>query len=212
MDWYCVTAGEVALDTPPRAEEALAALLLAAEAAGPAERHAAPQVSAIVKRASRFTIKLQVYQNWMRRQSRVNRGKGNARIKSMDDSVTPNPEAKEEQQAPEQAATEAGGTADETREEPFPDIPLPPPTFEFLVLSLRSQAEMQLGLLHFGDEKDRPKPRLSLARHTIDMLAMLQSKTRGNLSLEESRLIENSLTELRFRYVQAAESRESGTK
>ncbi len=33
------------------------------------------------------------------------------------------------------------------------------------------------------------------------MLAMLQEKTRGNLSLEEQRLLENTVTEMRFRYV-----------
>lgn len=85
------------------------------------------------------------------------------------------------------------------------DFPLPTPTFEFLTISLKTQVELQLGLLHFGEEKDRPKPDLRMARHTIDMLAMLQEKTKGNLSLEEQRLIENSLTELRFRYVQAVE-------
>ena len=84
-------------------------------------------------------------------------------------------------------------------------MPLPPPTFEFFVLSLKMQAEMQMGLLHFGEEKDRPAPDLHIARHTIDLLSMLSDKTKGNLSVEEQRLIENSLTELRFRYVQACE-------
>ena len=83
--------------------------------------------------------------------------------------------------------------------------PLPPATFEFLTLSLKMQAEIQLGLVYFGEEKDRPKPDLRVARHTIDMLAMIQEKTKGNLSREEQRLIENSLTELRFRYVAAIE-------
>lgn len=86
------------------------------------------------------------------------------------------------------------------------DFPLPPATFEFLILSLRTQAEIHLGLLHFGEEKDQPAPDLQHARHSIDLLAMLQEKTRGNLSMEEQRLIENSLTELRFRFVQAKES------
>ena len=81
------------------------------------------------------------------------------------------------------------------------DFPLPPATFEFLVASLKMQAEVQLGLLHFGDEKERPAPNLPIARHSIDMLAMLQEKTRGNLSIEEQRMIENSVTELRFRYI-----------
>ena len=89
--------------------------------------------------------------------------------------------------------------------------PLPPATFEFLTLSLKTQCEIQLGLLHFGEEKDRPKPDLRVARHTIDMLAMIQEKTKGNLSMEEQRLIENSLTELRFRYVAAVEQSKKET-
>jgi hypothetical protein len=90
--------------------------------------------------------------------------------------------------------------------------PLPPATFEFLVISLKTQTDIQLGLLHFGEEKDRPEPDLKMARHTIDMLAMLQEKTRNNLTLEEQRLIDNSLTELRFRFVQIAEEAEKEKK
>ena len=86
------------------------------------------------------------------------------------------------------------------------ELPLPPATFDFFVLSLKTQAEMSMGLLHFGEEKDRPKPDLRIARHSIDLLAMIQEKTKGNLSYEEQRLIENSLTELRFRYVQVSEA------
>jgi hypothetical protein len=84
-------------------------------------------------------------------------------------------------------------------------VPLPPASFEFLALSLRTQAEIQLGLMHFGPENERPQPDFDLARHSIDLLAMLQEKTKGNLTLEQQRLVENSLTELRFRYVQALE-------
>jgi len=84
------------------------------------------------------------------------------------------------------------------------DIPLPPASFEFLVFSLKMQAEMRMGLLGFGADTDEA-PDLGAARHAIDLLAMLSEKTRGNLSLEEQRLTENSLTELRFRYVQAVE-------
>ncbi len=83
-------------------------------------------------------------------------------------------------------------------------FPLPPPTFEFLVFSLKTQAEMQLGLFQFGESSAEP-PNLPAARHAIDLLAMIAEKTRGNLALEEQRLIENSLTELRFRFVQVAE-------
>jgi hypothetical protein len=83
-------------------------------------------------------------------------------------------------------------------------ISLPPASFTFLVLSLRTQAEMQLGLMQFGEE-EKPEPELQLARHTIDLMGVLLEKTKGNLTLEEQRLLENSLTELRFRFVQASD-------
>jgi hypothetical protein len=81
------------------------------------------------------------------------------------------------------------------------DFPLPPPSFEFLVLSLRMQVETHLGLNPFVEEQQDPDFRL--ARHGIDLLSMLKDKTKGNLSIEEERLLENTITEMRFRYVQA---------
>jgi len=83
-------------------------------------------------------------------------------------------------------------------------MPLPPASFTFIVLSLRAQAEMQLGLMRF-DEEQKPEPDLLMARHSIDLMAVLLEKTRGNLQLEEQRFLENSLTELRFRFVQVSE-------
>jgi hypothetical protein len=94
---------------------------------------------------------------------------------------------------------------DQIREMDENDFPLPPVSFEFLTLSLKMQAEMQLGLLHFGEEKDRPMANLTVARHTIDLLGLLQEKTKGNLTMDEQRLLENTLTELRFRYIQVVE-------
>ncbi|HTC33671.1 MAG TPA: DUF1844 domain-containing protein [Bryobacteraceae bacterium] len=89
------------------------------------------------------------------------------------------------------------------------EYPLPPATFEFLILSLKAQTEMHLGMYHFGDEKDRPAPDFRIARHTIDLLAMLQEKTRNNTSMEEQRMVDNAITELRFRFVQAMENKAS---
>ena len=51
------------------------------------------------------------------------------------------------------------------------------------------------------------KPELPAARHAIDLLSMIAEKTRGNLALDEQRLIENALTELRFRFVQVSEQK-----
>ena len=84
-----------------------------------------------------------------------------------------------------------------------PPITLPPASFSFVVLSLRAQAEMQLGLMHF--DENEAEPDLPLARHTIDLMGVLLEKTKGNLTIEEQRLLENSLTELRFRFVQVSD-------
>ncbi|HEX4769402.1 MAG TPA: DUF1844 domain-containing protein [Bryobacteraceae bacterium] len=86
------------------------------------------------------------------------------------------------------------------------DFPLPPASFTFLVESILMQTQLQLGLLKFGEEEEgEQEPNLPIARHSIDMLAVLQEKTRGNLTTEEARVLENGLTELRFRYVQVAD-------
>jgi len=85
---------------------------------------------------------------------------------------------------------------------------LPPADFDFLVYSLRLQTELNLGLLPFGTlgqepGDENPAPDFELARHNIDLLAMLQQKTKGNLTTEEQLALDNSVTELRFRFVQA---------
>jgi hypothetical protein len=59
-----------------------------------------------------------------------------------------------------------------------------------------------------GDAADGP-PRLSealdTARHLIDTLGMLEEKTRGNLTADEQRLLQVTLTDLRVRYVKASD-------
>lgn len=99
---------------------------------------------------------------------------------------------------PEQAAkappTPETQTADTGQRPPIPDA-----SIEMLVISLGMQAQMEL-MPPQGDEG--PPPNLEIARHTIDLLSVLKDKTKGNLNFEESRLLDNTLTELRFRYVQ----------
>ncbi len=79
-----------------------------------------------------------------------------------------------------------------------------PATFEFLVANLQMQAQVQLGLVRLDPSSDPPQPNLPLARHAIDMLAMLREKTKGNLSWPEQRDLENALTELRIQFVRAS--------
>jgi hypothetical protein len=105
----------------------------------------------------------------------------------------------------EDAESTSRGVEDAASE---PRPALPPADFDFLIYSLRLQAELNLGLLPMGAMgEEQPPPDLDLARHHIDLLAMLQSKTRGNLSIEEQRALDNSVTELRFRFVQAREKK-----
>jgi hypothetical protein len=60
---------------------------------------------------------------------------------------------------------------------------------------------MQLGLMHFGSD-EKPKPDLVLSRHTIDLMAILQEKTKGNLSDREKTLLQNVLFELRMAWIE----------
>ena len=80
---------------------------------------------------------------------------------------------------------------------------LPPADFDFLIYSLRLQTELSLGLLPLGPPgEDRTGLDFDLARHNIDLLAMLQHKTKGNLTAEEQRGLDNSVTQLRFHFTQ----------
>lgn len=52
---------------------------------------------------------------------------------------------------------------------------------------------------------------LPQARHAIDMLAMLEAKTKGNLSSAEHKFLANALTQLRLNYVDCAREAEGGS-
>lgn len=76
-------------------------------------------------------------------------------------------------------------------------------SFAGFIISLATTAAV-----HFGDVADpstgeRHQPDLTAAHQMIDLIALLQDKTKGNLTPEESKLVEDLLYELRMRYVQA---------
>lgn len=95
-------------------------------------------------------------------------------------------------------ASEAKPTP-ETAAEP-PVAPLPPPTLTLLATTLGMQAMAALGLMP-DPATGKPQARLSYARHLIDLLQMLQDKTAGNRTSEESDVLEHLLHELRMGYV-----------
>lgn len=85
------------------------------------------------------------------------------------------------------------------------ETPADNPTLSFpaFVLSLAHTAAV-----HFGDTPDpvsgaMAQSDLVAAKQMIDVLALLEEKTRGNLATEERQLLEQLLYELRMRYVEA---------
>ena len=77
---------------------------------------------------------------------------------------------------------------------------LPPASFNTLVEMLASQAMVFLGL-HPDPMQKKPVVRLNFARHYIDTLSILEDKTKGNLSSEESAFLDHVLYDLRMAFV-----------
>lgn len=75
--------------------------------------------------------------------------------------------------------------------------------FLSFVFSLGSSVLMHLGEAP-NPESGKVEKNLTLARQTIDVLAMLQEKTRGNLTPEEDRFLGTLLYDLRLRFVEAS--------
>jgi hypothetical protein len=86
---------------------------------------------------------------------------------------------------------------------------LPPADFATLVLSLGSSAVMYLGesAEPGGKKSERNLP---MAKHAIDLLTVLEEKTKGNLSPEEGQILESLLFDLRLRYVEALKTSPAG--
>ncbi|MEE9146829.1 MAG: DUF1844 domain-containing protein [Candidatus Tectomicrobia bacterium] len=107
----------------------------------------------------------------------------------------PPPPPPPRQEAPPQApprAQAAGGTAAQQE--------MPPVDFSTFVAMLANNIMMFLGRIpEPGSQQRRLDP--VQAKHTIDVLMMLREKTRGNLSTDEERLLEEVLPQLQMAYV-----------
>ncbi|MBT4865367.1 MAG: DUF1844 domain-containing protein [Planctomycetaceae bacterium] len=80
--------------------------------------------------------------------------------------------------------------------------PMPPPTFEVLVSMFSTQAMVALGLIP-NPATGKAEVLPDLAKHFIDMLSVLETKTAGNLEPHEKTLLDSSLHQLRMAFVQA---------
>lgn len=99
------------------------------------------------------------------------------------------------------AAFEAAREVAERRGEELPAV-----DFATFMLSLGHSA-----LVHLGVAADPAsgalESNLPLARQTIDLIALLEEKTKGNLTGEEERIVEQLLYDLRMRYVEVAKAK-----
>lgn len=108
-------------------------------------------------------------------------------------------EEKKQKGEPEEASEKASaGPADDSVKDQ--DAQLPEVNFATFIFSISSSA-----LLNFGEipdpETGTKKKNLSMAKHSIDILSMLEEKTRGNRTDDEEQLIKNILYDLRMRYI-----------
>ncbi|TWT29537.1 DUF1844 domain-containing protein [Blastopirellula retiformator] len=97
-----------------------------------------------------------------------------------------------DQPAAEATTTHAGAKFDPSK--------LPPPDFRMLISMLATQAFAAMGQIP-NPETGQPMVELGLAKHMIEMLAVIETKTKGNLTTDEEQMLENALHELRMGYV-----------
>ncbi|MFZ7113378.1 MAG: DUF1844 domain-containing protein [Desulfatiglandales bacterium] len=99
------------------------------------------------------------------------------------------------EEEPKKTETKAEQADREARRAPLPEV-----NFNSLIFSLSSSA-----LLHMGEIADpysgKKQVDLELAKHSIDTIALLQQKTKGNLTEEEGKFIDSVLADLRWRFV-----------
>jgi hypothetical protein len=107
----------------------------------------------------------------------------------------------------------SSGTADEPAAGRGPGFVMkdkteaPPPgpdkvDFPTLVFSLATGALIHMGLAP-DPATQRTEKNLDLARQNIEILTMLKEKTKGNLSEEEAKMLDNLLAEIQLRFVDA---------
>lgn len=86
--------------------------------------------------------------------------------------------------------------------------PLPPAELSGLVSMLATQAFFALGLVRTQEEQEQEKePDLEMAKFNIDLLGMLEEKTKGNLTDQEAKLLKETLSQLRMAFVQLSQGK-----
>jgi hypothetical protein len=76
-------------------------------------------------------------------------------------------------------------------------------SFAGFIISLATTAAVHFGDIADPNTGERIEPDLAAAHQMIDLIALLREKTKGNLTADEAKLVDDLLYELRMRYVQA---------
>jgi glutaredoxin len=126
------------------------------------------------------------------------------RIFAEKDEDVKNKEAEKEppkQEAKEEAKKESVSAEEQKTE---PKINLPEINFATFIISLNASALLHLGAMEDPASGKKVK-NLPIGKQTIDILGMLEEKTKGNLLKEEENLLKNILYDLRMIYVKEQE-------
>lgn len=103
------------------------------------------------------------------------------------------------QETKKQESKEAGASAGK-KDEKEPEACLPEINFPTFIMSLNASALLHLGILD-NPATGKKEINLAIAKQTIDILCLLEEKTRGNLSNDEESMLKNILYDLRIIYV-----------
>lgn len=123
--------------------------------------------------------------------------------------AAPAPAREPEPQAQTEVPTSAGGETAPEPEEEFSEEDLAdardPASFVSFLMSIASNAASALGMMEHPVTHQREVD-VELGKHWIDVLGMLEKKTKGNLTPQEKRMLEGLLADLRMQYVSLANS------
>ena len=118
------------------------------------------------------------------------------------DTGQPEPADPESPPPPEQNAPAAAASPQTPATEADTSQDLPPVDFASFVMMLTNNIMVFLGQVP-NPLTQQPQVDLAQAQHTIDILMMLREKTRGNLTADEERFLQELLPQLQMAYVQA---------
>ncbi len=108
---------------------------------------------------------------------------------------------KAQAQAEKQKLVEQAKAAEQAGDTATGPAGLPPATFETLLSTMVTQALFAMGAIPDPRTGQRTQ-HLDLARHHIDMLGVIEQKTKGNLTDDEEQTLAQTIYELRSRYIQ----------